>query len=93
MRQIYNTITDELDENKHKEIIKNGYGLDDSVFWQSRNAINPKAIPSVMPKRNPYQLIYASSYDRGLDNLLNLWPKIKAQVPQASLKIFYGWNT
>jgi len=77
----------------HKDIIQKGYGLEDDVFWKSRNSINPRAIPSEIPERNPYQLIYASSYDRGLDNLLSLWPKIKASVPQATLKIFYGWNT
>lgn len=43
--------------------------------------------------RNPYQVIYASSYDRGLDHLLGVWPKIKAAVPEATLKIFYGWNS
>lgn len=34
-----------------------------------------------------------SSYDRGLDVLLSIWPKIKAKVPDASLHVAYGWNT
>jgi glycosyltransferase involved in cell wall biosynthesis len=44
-------------------------------------------------ERNPYSLIYASSYDRGLYYMLKWgWPRIKAAIPQAELKIYYGWN-
>jgi glycosyltransferase involved in cell wall biosynthesis len=37
----------------------------------------------------PGRIIYASSPDRGLHNLLEVWPRIKAAVPNAKLKIFY----
>ncbi len=40
-----------------------------------------------------HKVIYASSYDRGLECLLNLWPQIQAQVPDAQLDIYYGWNS
>lgn len=36
---------------------------------------------------------YFSSYDRGLECLLDMWPKIKEQVPDATLDIYYGWNS
>src|SRR3990167_3088802 len=42
--------------------------------------------------RNPHQLIWQSSYDRGLQWLLEMWPEIKKQVPEVTLRIFYGWN-
>lgn len=35
---------------------------------------------------------YFSSYDRGLPCLLDMWPKIHAQVPDATLSIYYGWD-
>jgi glycosyltransferase involved in cell wall biosynthesis len=38
------------------------------------------------------KLIYKSSYDRGLQHLLELWKEIKTQVPDATLDIYYGWN-
>lgn len=38
-------------------------------------------------------VIWASSYDRGLECLLNMWPSIRQAVPNASLNIFYGWNS
>lgn len=36
--------------------------------------------------------VYSSSADRGLDVLLELWPRIRADVPDAELHVFYGWN-
>jgi glycosyltransferase involved in cell wall biosynthesis len=33
--------------------------------------------------------MWASSPDRGLDNLLEIWPKIRKEVPGATLRIFY----
>lgn len=37
--------------------------------------------------------IYSSSADRGLDVLLKWWPQIRAQVPEAELHVYYGWET
>lgn len=42
--------------------------------------------------RNNYACIYTSSYDRGLEHLLKMWPEVKKAVPQAELHIFYGWE-
>ncbi len=39
-----------------------------------------------------HKLFYGSSYDRGLDIVLQLWPKIKEKYPDATLDICYGWN-
>lgn len=38
------------------------------------------------------KLYWGSSYDRGLDHLLEMWPKIKKHYPEAELHICYGWN-
>ncbi|HAR37131.1 MAG TPA: hypothetical protein DCS09_00280 [Porphyromonadaceae bacterium] len=43
-------------------------------------------------ERDPYKLIYTSSYDRGLVYLLHQWANIKKEVPEARLEVFYGWN-
>jgi len=43
-------------------------------------------------KRNLRRCIYTSSYDRGLFHLLEMWLKIKKEVPDAELHIFYGWQ-
>lgn len=39
-----------------------------------------------------HKLFWGSSYDRGLDILLYLWPDIKQAYPDAELHITYGWN-
>ena len=44
--------------------------------------------------RNPLRVIYASSYERGLEKILRYsWPKIKAAIPDASFDIYYGMNS
>jgi glycosyltransferase involved in cell wall biosynthesis len=42
--------------------------------------------------RNKHQVIYTSSYDRGLEHLLKIWADVKKAVPDAQLHIFYGWQ-
>lgn len=39
-----------------------------------------------------HKLCYLSSPDRGLDVLLDMWPKIKSKYPDAELHIAYGWK-
>ncbi len=61
----------------------------DNKFLVTSNGIEPT---KVKEKRDPYRLIYSSSYDRGLTTLLKLFPQIKKEVPKAELHIFYGWS-
>lgn len=59
----------------------------------SSNGINLKDFNNIFEKRNPRRIIYTSSYDRGLINLLDMWSDIINEVPSAELHIFYGWET
>jgi glycosyltransferase involved in cell wall biosynthesis len=59
---------------------------------QTRNAADYSFFDQKV-KRDPYTIVYGSMYNRGLAELLTLWPKIKLAVPQAKLRIFYGWQT
>lgn len=43
--------------------------------------------------RNNQRCIWTSSYDRGLDHLLSIWPEVLKEVPTAELYITYGWQT
>lgn len=38
-----------------------------------------------------HKLFWGSSYDRGLQHLLKIWPDILDAVPEATLDICYGW--
>jgi glycosyltransferase involved in cell wall biosynthesis len=40
-----------------------------------------------------HKIFSGSSYDRGLELLLDMWPSIKKEVPDAELQICYGWET
>jgi len=66
---------------------------EDKIFV-SANGINIKDFDlKVVPDRNPKRIIYTSSYDRGIEHLLNMWSDVRKEVPDAELHLFYGWNT
>lgn len=56
------------------------------------NAINPEEFLPAKERSNPYSCIYGSNYARGLEILLQIWPIVKHQFPQATLDIYYGWQ-
>ena len=56
------------------------------------NGINPAQFNSFKEKPNPHACIYGSNYARGLEILLDIWPKVKEQFPKATLDIYYGWQ-
>lgn len=39
-----------------------------------------------------HRLFWASSYDRGLQHLLKMWPEVVKKFPKAELHVYYGWN-
>lgn len=45
------------------------------------------------PIKQGNRLIYTSSPDRGLEKLLELFPHIRAEVPNAELHVYYGFKT
>lgn len=45
-----------------------------------------------MSKRNN-SVGYFSAYYRGLECLLKMWPEIRKQVPDATLDVYYGWES
>lgn len=58
---------------------------------QTRNGIDLSRFHQDVP-RNPHKVIFSSSPDRGLDQMLELWPRVIAIVPDAELHVFYGMN-
>lgn len=43
--------------------------------------------------RRPFSVGYFSAYYRGLECLLVMWPTIRQRVPQATLDVYYGWES
>ena len=42
--------------------------------------------------RDPLRVVYGSSPDRGLIDLLTIWPEVVKQVPGAHLDVYYSWD-
>ncbi len=57
------------------------------------NGIVKEQFSPVEERKNPYACIYSSNYARGLDILLDIWPRIKKLFPKATLDIYYGWQS
>lgn len=54
---------------------------------------NGGAVEKTEVKKDKNYIIYSSSYDRGLEEMLKWgWPKIKKACPKAYFKVYYGWN-
>ena len=58
-----------------------GHGLDSERFTEG-----------CFPPTKVHSFIWASSPDRGLEELLVMWPMIMDKWPNAELNIFYGWE-
>jgi len=65
--------------------------LPEERFFYTRNGIHPEHFDQAI-ERDPCKVVYGSSYDRGLAHLLEAWPRVKAQVPEARLTVFYGFQ-
>lgn len=64
--------------------------LPDSKFQVINNGIDPKQFEN--PEKVKNSVVWTSSYDRGLEYLLEMWEGVMAEVPDATLDIYYGWN-
>lgn len=56
------------------------------------NGMNVHQLESVSLDWKEGRMFYGSSYDRGLEGLLKIWPDIIKEVPGVKLHICYGWN-
>lgn len=70
-------------------------GVADRVCISS-NGIRGEAIKALVrtnpPARNPRRLMYASSPDRGLEFLLQIFPRAREVVNDLELHVFYGFD-
>jgi glycosyltransferase involved in cell wall biosynthesis len=80
----------------HREYFLGVYPLlDKAKVHVTRNGIDLTRFEGSEP-RNPHRAVYSSSPDRGLLTALECWPRIREQVPDAELHVFYGfknWET
>ncbi len=78
--------------NYHKSLLPDF--VPQEKIYVSTNGINPEDFVGLEGiKREPHRIIYASSYDRGIELVLKNWAKVRKAVPDAELHLYYGLNT
>lgn len=80
------TITDKIINSQISDSLK----TDQNIKNSTTTAETQPTLKTT--NRNPHKVVYCSSYDRGLEHLLKMWPDIKKEVPDAELVIAYGWQ-
>lgn len=75
----------------HKNYVAQVYPFLIDKLTVTGNGITPEYFDSEdVGERNPHRAIYSSSPDRGLDLLLEWWPKVRERVPDAELAYCYA---
>lgn len=72
----------------HHDHFKATYGHSWDKLRQTRNGIEHAYFEGEAPERKK-RVVYTSSPDRGLDILLEMWPQVLEQVPDAELRHCY----
>lgn len=73
---------------------------DDKIFL-SANGIDAEELVvngqngpiSTESMREPHTVVYQSSHVRGLAHIYDVWPEVLKAVPDAKLRIMYGWES
>jgi len=75
----------------HKQNLINYHDLNTEHIIVTRNGIDLNRFNKNI-KRDQFKCINSSSPDRSWPILLDIWPEIKKQVPQATLHLYYGFK-
>lgn len=67
-------------------------GVKKERIYVTKNGVYLPYFEGSISSRNPYRLVYTSVPARGLDILLDIFPEILKQVPQAALHIYCGFD-
>lgn len=94
-------VNDRILANLDKIIVMSNYqrwclsDVPDDKFLISKNGINVAELETIdgeRIKRNPKKIVWGSSYDRGLEHFLDIYEKVKREVPDVEASVFYGWQ-
>lgn len=80
----------------HRDFLKQHHSMPENKMFLTSNGIDQTLYSDVDKVQKRNQTVYSSSPDRGLYELLQVWPKIRAAVPDMKLIVaygFYNWET
>lgn len=77
----------------HKSFVEGVYPhVEPAKIVVTRNGIDPARFVDLDWKAKGPSFVYSSSPDRGLDVILDMWPKIRDLQPTATLNVYYGFE-
>jgi len=76
----------------HKQSLIHYHKFPEDKVWVTRNGIDPLRFKQVVEKKK-HHYFFTSSHERGLKELLAIWPEIKKEIPDAVLHVGYGTYT
>jgi len=65
---------------------------DPSKMWVTRNGVFLDRYRGFVHEHNPKQLVWASSPDRGLHHLVDIFQLVRKEVPDATLTVCYNFD-
>lgn len=76
----------------HIDFFSDHHKIDKNKIYMQPNGIDLTRYDNQKIDRDPFKLIYSSSPDRGLINLLKIFPILKKIFPKLTLHVFYGFD-
>jgi glycosyltransferase involved in cell wall biosynthesis len=76
----------------HKETIMSVHPFPEEKVWVTRNGIDPLRYTQKVEKKK-FHYFFSSSHERGLEEIIQIWPEIKKEIPEAVLHVGYGTYT
>lgn len=76
----------------HKQFLMDVHSINSQHIITTSNGIDLNRFENKNIIKNRFKCINSSSPDRSWPILLSIWPKIKEQVPEATLTLAYGWK-
>ena len=68
------------------------YKIDRAKITIVRNTHDPDDARGWVVAKSAHRAVYCSAPFKGLDRLLDIWPLVRARVPDAELCVAYGWQ-
>lgn len=76
----------------HRDYFKGYHNAPEDKLWVVPDGVDVSRFTGLQEQRNPHRMHYSSSPDRGLWVLLNLFPEIRKEIPDAELHVYYGFD-
>lgn len=74
----------------HRSLFPN---IPDKKIFLSSNGVDSDEFDLYYPERKAQTVVYQSSHVRGLSHIYDVWPDVIKAVPEAKLRVMYGWES